>query len=115
MLERLRERLQHWLGVKDNSRQIKALEQSLQYSKDQLARKLADLDHLTREDWDIGIRGNNTIILTGVYRGRGYVQFYDIPPEEFRFMVERYREMKRGNLIRNVDYPKMSGSFDIFS
>ena len=50
-------------------------------------------------------RGQNTIVLTGYYKGKGYVEFYDIPHEEFLYYVERLQYEKRNNLIRNVDCP----------
>jgi len=58
-----------------------------------------------RVDADVGHRGNNTIILTGIYRGRGYVQFYDVGTGQFAETVERMRDMNRCNLLRNIDAP----------
>lgn len=56
-------------------------------------------------DFDLHKRGQNTIVLTGCYKGRGYVQFYDIPHEEFIHYVERLQHERKHNLIRNTDCP----------
>lgn len=76
--------------------------------------KLEDLDKLTRYDVDVGFRGQCSVVLTGVYKGKGYVQYYDIPYQEFEWMVEDMRERRKYNLIRNVDCPpQFRGCFDI--
>lgn len=73
-----------------------------------------DLEKLTSEvhamdkvdiDVDLHTRGRNTIILTGCYKGRGYVRFYDLPQEEFVHYVQRMEYEKKHHLIRNVDCP----------
>lgn len=56
-------------------------------------------------DADVGHRGNNTIILTGIYRGKGYVQFYDVGDGQFVETVERMRDLNRSRLLRTVDAP----------
>lgn len=56
-------------------------------------------------DFDLHKRGQNTIVLTGCYKGKGYVQFYDIPHEEFIHYVERLQHERKHNLIRNTDCP----------
>ena len=79
-----------------------------------VSRKIAELMEYTRVDADVGLRGNNTIILTGVYRNKGYVQFYDIGEGEFNMLVEQLREMKKHALIRNIDAPpSFHGVFDL--
>ncbi len=76
--------------------------------------KIAELDRLTRKDLDVGFRGNNTVVLTGVYRGRGYVQFYDVPQDHFIALVEEFRHRRKGNLVRHVDAPpSFGGAFNI--
>ena len=72
----------------------------------------AELEHYARYDADIGVRGNNTIVLTGTYRGHGYVRFYDLSDENFHHMVERMRGMR--TMLRNIDCPpQLQGKFRI--
>jgi hypothetical protein len=76
--------------------------------------KIAALQEYTRVDADVGFRGNNTIILTGVYLNRAYVQFYDLGDGEFQRLVRHLKEMKDHALIRNIDAPPaFRGMFDI--
>lgn len=77
-------------------------------------RKVAELKEYTRVDADRGMRGNNTIILTGVYRNQAYVRFYDFDPSEFIRLVEQMKSMKDHCLIRNIDGPpNFRGTFKI--
>ncbi|AUQ74731.1 hypothetical protein [Phaeobacter piscinae] len=77
-------------------------------------KRLSELDELTKIDADVGFRGNCTVILTGVYRGRAYVQFYDLAPDHFRRYVEQLRWERKENLIRHVDAPaQFRGAFDL--
>jgi|GEM_PF-6314523 len=77
-------------------------------------KKFDDLDELTRIDADISNRGQCTVILTGVYRGKAYVQYYDIPTQEFVHLVEEMRQRRKYNLIRNIDHlPSFRGAFDL--
>lgn len=59
----------------------------------------------TRVDADVGFRSNNTIILTGVYRNKAYVHFYDLGDGEFLSLVEQLKNMKKYAYIRNIDAP----------
>jgi hypothetical protein len=59
----------------------------------------------TRVDTDIGMRGKNTVVLTGMLKGRGFVQFYDVDNQEFAHLVERMKYLKKEHLVRNVDSP----------
>ncbi len=75
---------------------------------------LRDIKKYTTVDADAGIRGNNTIILTGVYRKRAYVQFYDIGDGEFNKLVDMLKSMDKTALIRHIDsVPDFRGSFDL--
>ncbi len=79
-----------------------------------VSEKIAELKEYTRVDADIGFRGNNTIILTGVYRKKAFVRFYDIGDGEFVSLVEQLRSMKNHALIRHVDTPpQFFGTFEI--
>ena len=85
----------------DNDLIWKQLEWHIDYVKD----KVAELQAYTRVDADVGFRGNNTIILTGVYRKTAYVRFFDIGDGEFEGLVNQMNEMRGHSLIRHVDAP----------
>ncbi len=75
---------------------------------------LRDIKKYTTVDADVGIRGNNTIILTGVYRKRAYVHFYDLGDGEFNKLVDMLKGMDKTALIRHIDsVPNFRGSFDL--
>lgn len=94
--------------------QAKQFDDYVDHLAKQIDKKVKELDHLTREDWDIGARGPSTIILTGVYRGRGFVKFYDVPAEEFRHLVEMFRSREKAHLLRTIDRPyMMDGAFSM--
>ncbi len=110
----LRFRLREWLGIYDAAVELDRLKDEARRTESRLAIRLAELDNLTRLDADVGFRGPCTVILSGVYRGRAYVQSYEMHHEEFIQMVERYRSMERGHLIRNVDAPReLKGAFQL--
>lgn len=107
-------RVKKWLGILDiENKQVKMAE-SLACQGIMLDNKIKELDKLTREDWDLGLRGPSTIILTGVYRGKGYVKFYDVPTDEFIYLVEMFHSQRKKHLIRNIDMPyTMQGTFTL--
>jgi len=106
--------IKKWLGVTALDARIKKQEAVLAILSPAIDEKIRDLDKLTREDWDIGMRGPSTIILTGVYRGKGYVKFYEVPGDQFHSLVQEYQERHKHHLIRNVDVPyPMSGAFQL--
>jgi hypothetical protein len=79
-----------------------------------VANKIAELKEYTRVDADIGFRGNNTIILTGVYRNKAYIRFYDLGDAEFLRLVEQLKEMRQHALLRNIDCPyEFRGTFEV--
>jgi hypothetical protein len=79
--------------------------------QNQIDEKLKEFQSLHAMDADESYRGQCTIILTGVFRGRGYVKFVDVEHDEFRHMVERFRSRK--SMFRNEDRPQhyTGGSF----
>ena len=110
MLKWLKEKL----GISALEAENKALKIQLQYHKDFVTEKIAELKEYTRVDADVGIRGNNTIILTGVYHKRAFVRFYDMGDGEFQRLVDMVRSMKDHALIRHIDTPPgFCGSFKI--
>ncbi len=82
-----------------------SIAQSVHIQASRITKRIKELDKLTREDLDVGFRGGSTVVLTGVYRGRGYVQFYDVPPEHFSALVEEFQSRRKEHLIRNIDAP----------
>lgn len=64
-----------------------------------------ELNKNLRIDCDMGIRGPSSVILTGAYRGRGYVQVFEMDNDEFARMVDMYRDLKKRGIIRNIDAP----------
>ena len=107
MIERIKQTLRQWLSIVE-------LEKKLQRHQDFVTAKVSELKEYTRVDADMGIRGNNTIILTGVYRNKAYVRFYDIGDGEFQKLIEQMKHMQDHCLIRNVDQPPhIRGMFEI--
>ena len=78
-------------------------------------RVLDELNRLTAVDVDTAcLRGNNTVILTGVLRGKGYVQFYDMGTKDFSNVASQLRDMQKHQWIRNIDSPiNFKGTFDL--
>lgn len=108
----------HWikwkLGILALEHKNTELRNQLQLHKDFVTTKIAELKEYTRVDADVGFRGNNTVILTGVYRNRAYVQFYDLGDGEFARLVEHLKDMRSHALIRHIDAPpSFRGSFEI--
>jgi hypothetical protein len=102
------------LGISALEKENAALRQQLQGHERFVNAKMAKLKEYTRVDADLGVRGNNTIILTGVYRGRGYVRFYDLGDGEFMALIEQLKHMKDHALIRNIDKPpQFVGAFEL--
>lgn len=97
-----------FLGLDDLQRRCDALERELQHQR-------REREKFERVDVDAGFRGQNTVILTGVYRGRGYVQFYDVGQAEFLSLVEEYRQRRKNDpRVRNIDAPpNFIGSFPL--
>ena len=91
------------------------LKQALMMHENFVRNKMAELKEYTRVDADIGFRGNNTVILTGVYGNKAYVHFYDLGNAEFISLVDQLKEMRQHALIRNLDCPyEFKGMFEIY-
>ena len=78
-------------------------------------KKAKDCEKFIREGTDvsadIGVRGPGTIIATGRYKGRDYVQVFDMRDEDLRYVVDMLKEMKRHHRVRAVDAPASMRSF----
>ena len=102
------------LGITALENENKILNEAVKAHKQFVVQKITDLKEYTRVDADVGIRGNNTIILTGVYRNRAFVRFYDMGDGEFIRLVEQMKEMREHSLIRHIDAPpSFIGSFEL--
>ena len=120
----------HWIKEKlgiialenENSRLRQQLSEHNQQTNNQIEShrkfvhsRMEELREYTRVDADIGYRSNNTIILSGVYRNKAYVRFFDVGDGEFKHMVEQLHDMTGYAVIRNLDKPPgIRGAFDVF-
>lgn len=103
-----------WLGVSTLAAEIDHLRAEQEHERNRLTKRISELDKLTAIDADVGFRGPCTVVLTGVYRGRGYVKFLDMPIDEFEHFVQRCRALERRSLMRNVDVPpQWQAAFDL--
>lgn len=105
--------LRRWLGIHALELENKRLREHLVAVQDRVDYRFEELDKLTAMDVDVGLRGPCSIILSGVYRGRGYVKFYEMAHAEFQHMVRDFQQSRSRNLLRNLDdVSRMySGSF----
>jgi len=53
----------------------------------------------------------NTIIVTGRYRGRDYVEVFTIAEPDLHGLIQQLREMRRYTHIRHVDTPPTMRAF----
>ena len=86
---------------------ITELEQELESKESELNHALAEIRSHAMLDVDVAAhpRGNNTIILTGIIKNRGYVRFYDLDASDFEHLAAHVRELQRTHTLRNVDRP----------
>ncbi len=106
--------LKKTLGIDKLETENENLRLEIQQHAAYVNQKVAELKEYTRVDADVGYRGKNTIILTGVYRNRGYVKFYDLGIGDFEHLARQLMEMKKHSLIRNIDAPpSFHGVFDL--
>lgn len=74
--------------------------------------EIDQMHKLTSTDIEMSYRGKCSIILTGQYRGRGFIKFYDMDLDEFKYTVERYKDNNRRSTFRVEDLPHWGqGSF----
>jgi len=102
------------LGITALEDENKRLKHFLDCHKTYVENRMAELREFTRVDADIGIRGNNTIVLTGVYRKQAFVRFYDVGNGEFERLVHMMNDMKKHALVRTIGTPpSFRGHFEI--
>ena len=106
--------LKKMLGIEKLEFENALLKEQMQSHRKYVQSKISELKDYTRVDADVGFRGNNTIVLTGVYRNQAFVRFYDLGDGEFKHMVQMLEDMKRHALIRHVDAPpQFHGVFNL--
>ncbi len=117
--------IKHKLGIAALEAKVRHLELKLDTAEASIAcyknainHTLKQLKQFTKIDADVGIyrRSNNTIILTGTYRNKGYIRFYDMGDGAFKEMAEQIKEMSRYAEVRNIDEPYsfgFRGHFDL--
>lgn len=115
--------LQKWLGFNNLLQENIQIKKELSDTRLQLLEckqlifeEINKFTDSVRIDAELGFRGNSTIVLTGVYKNRGYVEFYDLDSTEFHYLVEKLKDMKKEHLIRHVDGPlgfNFKGYFNI--
>jgi len=102
------------LGIKKLEDEIAKLKQQVANNELFVSAKMSELKEFTRVDADIGVRGNNTIILSGVYRNKAYVRFYDLGDGEFESLLHQLKDMCSFSTLRNIDAPPaIRGSFRV--
>ena len=112
MLNKISNWLQFKLGIRALQGKIELLQSKVKSFEVELTLQNSRLSHLESfniVDGDVSVleatRGNNTIIMTGIYRGKPYVKFYDIEAAEFKSIVEHYQKLRKTNVIRHLDSP----------
>lgn len=102
------------LGIKALEGENKKLKLAVDSHRSFVSQTMKELKEYTRVDADVGFRGNNTVVLTGVYRRKAYVQFFDMGDGEFERLAEMLRDMRKHSLIRHIDKPPtFHGVFDL--
>ena len=111
----LKNLLKKWLGVSVLEAENLYLRRVIASQADRITDRIAELDKLTAMDVDVGFRGPCTIILSGVFHGRGYVSFYDVDHKEFQDLVNEFKYRRKLGHLRNVDnVPRYAGgSFEV--
>ena len=101
------------LGITTLEAQNKALLQKLNQQKisvdqhyTELCSRVRYLEDFNVADIDIGgPRDNSTVILTGVVKGKPYVQFHDLSGESFLEVKQYVENIKKHYNIRHIDSP----------
>ena len=106
--------LKRKLGIETIFNKIASLEAAVSALKQRTEDLLAEINAMQTTDVDVSPRGDNTVILTGMYKGKGYIRFYDVTEGEFGYLVNRMKDIHKAGHIRNIDRPPMfNGWFDI--
>lgn len=54
---------------------------------------------------DMGIRGPSTVIVTGIYKNKEYVEVFDVTGEDFNYLINMLRDMQKHHRIKSIDAP----------
>lgn len=104
------------LGILELERQNKELREQLKSHERFVERKVAEIKEFTTidADIDIGPRAQNTIIMSGVYKGKAWVKFYDMGGGHFENFKAQLEYLNKYGYIRNIDAPpQIRGWWDI--
>jgi len=102
------------LGITVLEKENRRLKAAMDIHRDFVNETLDELKEFIRVDADVGFRGNNTIIVTGLYHGKPFVNFWDLGDGEFERLMDHLRAMQKYALIRNIDAPpSFRGIFDL--
>ena len=100
------------LGIGTLETQLKALNNKLNETNHtivsdttKLSRRIRRLEDMNIVDADIGHRTNSTVIVTGIVRGKPYVQFYDLEVESFEEVIKYLKVLKEHHKLRHIDSP----------
>ena len=105
----LRNLLRRWLGVDDAAEKARLALNAAVAARQNIAEIDKAVNAMTKVDVDVGVRGPSTVILTGFYRGKPFIDFQDVGADEFRELVERMREERRRGRLRTIDAPPYFG------
>lgn len=97
--------LRELVSTKRRTERLQDEVNNLKIAYRELLDKQHKLDKLLAVDVSVSNRGECTVILTGAYRGRGYVQVYDMHAEDFEYFVRLTQDMRKKKVIRSIDAP----------
>ncbi len=104
------------LGITELERKVALQDVRIDAMRSYVEAHIKELNDLTRADVDVPVRrSNGSIVLTGVYKGKGFVRFYDLEDWQFSEVLNIVKDMTKDRKLRNVDKPySFHGSFDLY-
>lgn len=106
--------IRKFIGIEDDVERSERQIEDIKNGLSACGKKFEEYDKLKNMDIDASFRGDCTVVLTGIFKGKGYVRFYDITQKEFEHLVLDYQERRKHSLIRNVDAPpQFYGAFKL--
>ena len=87
--------------------EIKDLENAILAESEAIERSLDQLKKFTKMDVDLNVveRDGNTVIFTGYYNNKQWVEFVDLSRADFNQAIDYIRSMKKHSDLRIVDAP----------
>jgi outer membrane murein-binding lipoprotein Lpp len=102
--------LKNKLGLKNLEKKLDMLQSKIEEIEKEVDNLTDDMSAIENEikfsnrtDADINFRLNNTVIVTGAFRGQGYVRFFDLGDTEFEDIIEILQERSKISRIREID------------